>query len=67
MNRTPIPNCPQEDKPIRDRAWTDGQAALADYWIIEYENGDLKVMRHPPRDPSLYKSVTPVVAIGATP
>lgn len=25
MTRTPIPNCPQEDKPIRDRAWTDGQ------------------------------------------
>ena len=22
---TPIPNCPQEDKPIRDRAWTDEQ------------------------------------------
>lgn len=25
MTRTPIPNCPQEDKTIRDRAWTDEQ------------------------------------------
>ncbi len=22
---TTIPNCPQEDKPIRERAWTDEQ------------------------------------------
>jgi hypothetical protein len=43
------------------------ESKRADYWIIEYENGDLKVMRHPPRDPPLYKSITPVVAIGATP
>lgn len=39
------------------------QLARAEYWIIEYENGDLKVMRQPPRDPTLYKSVTPVAAI----
>ena len=26
---TPIPNCPQEDKPIRDRAWTDEQITAA--------------------------------------
>lgn len=25
MTRTPIPNCPQEDKPIHERAWTDAQ------------------------------------------
>lgn len=25
---TPIPDCPQEDKPIRDRAWTEGQLAV---------------------------------------
>lgn len=34
---TPIPNCPQEDKPIRERAWTDGQRLarlreLAELW-----------------------------------
>lgn len=34
MTRTPIPNCPQEDKPIRDRAWTDEQikTQLLDAW-----------------------------------
>jgi len=25
MTRTPIPNCPQPETPIRERAWTDGQ------------------------------------------
>jgi hypothetical protein len=29
MTRTPIPDCPQPETPIRDRAWTDGQK-LAD-------------------------------------
>ena len=29
MTRTPIPNCPQPETPIRERAWTDGQITAA--------------------------------------
>lgn len=29
MTRTPIPNCPQPETPIRDRAWTDEQITAA--------------------------------------
>ncbi len=34
---TPIPDCPQPETPIRERAWTDGQRLarlreLADLW-----------------------------------
>lgn len=37
MTRTPIPNCPQPETPLRERAWTDGQRLarlreLADLW-----------------------------------
>lgn len=34
----PIPNCPQEDKPIRQRAWTDEQRWQAFRKYVAAEN-----------------------------
>lgn len=36
----PIEGCPQEDKPIRERAWTDGQMAeSSEVFIVQDEVG----------------------------
>lgn len=65
MTPIPIPNCPQPETPIRDRAWTDEQLeAIQDLLeLVEDEHGG----DHTEADCRHCRAANLLAAIGATP
>lgn len=76
MTRTTIPNCPQEDKPIRDRAWTDEQrwqmlrrffAEENDVFMNALQNDTPSHPTEAQLDAACDAAINAAIAAGATP
>lgn len=79
MTHSPIPNCPQPETPIRDRAWTDeqikpthwmddlGRVCTAEFMRSEKAHGDYQLAYHIPCVKKGGKYVKLSATIGAAP